>query len=159
MAGELWTSIFSLAGVVLGGGLTAFTQRATQKSAERVERGRQAIATTEARRAEQVQAIKDFIACAQEAERAAYSRPRPWGDDEDGWMTRTRTTMAKLWIAERTLVLLCPPVLHTPVHNYGRALNQAVWREIGATEVNEHLEEHKTSFMTAARASLASGRT
>lgn len=39
---------------------------------------------------------------------------------------------------------------------YGRALNQAVWREIGDVEVNEHLEEHKIAFMAAARASLAS---
>ncbi|WP_330230722.1 hypothetical protein OHA40_33095 [Nocardia sp. NBC_00508] len=154
MPGELWASAFSLVGVVLGGGLTAFTQRTTQRSAERTERQRQAAATAEARRAEQVQAIKDFIACAQEAERAAYTRPESWGEDEDDWMTRAQATMTKLWIGERSLVLLCAPVLQGPVHDYGRALNQAVWREIDA-EVNEHLEEYKISFMTAARASLA----
>ncbi|MFE9636584.1 hypothetical protein [Streptomyces sp. NPDC006463] len=54
------------------------------------------------------------------------------------------------------LVLLSDEDLHAPVHTYGRALNQAVWREIGGVEVNEYLEEHKTAFMTAARASLAS---
>jgi hypothetical protein len=152
---EVWAPIFSLAGVALGGGLTALSQRAAQRSAERLEERRQAAATNEARRAEQMQAIKDFIACAQDAERAAYSRPEAWGDDED-WNSTASGVMARLWIAERHLVLLSDADLHAPVHTFGRALNQAVWREIGDVEVNEHLEEHKIAFMAAARASLAS---
>ncbi|AJF65982.1 hypothetical protein [Streptomyces vietnamensis] len=156
MALEVWTSVLSLTGVALGGGLTALSQRATQRSAERSEERRRRAATEEARRAEQLQAIKDFIACAQEAERAAYSRPDPWGGDDDGWSGPAAATMTALWVAERHLVLLCDPNLHAPVHAYGRALNQAVWREIGDIEVNEHLEEHKAAFMTAARASLSS---
>ncbi|MEV3987316.1 hypothetical protein AB0J57_00235 [Streptomyces sp. NPDC049837] len=155
MALEMWASVFSLAGVALGGGLAALSQRATQRSAERSEQRREAVASSEARRAEQLQAIKDFIACAQDAERAAYSRPESWGDDDD-WSGSAAATMTRLWVAERHLVLLCDTILHGPAHAYGRALNQAVWREIGDTEVNEHLEEHKTAFMTAARESLAS---
>lgn len=154
MALEVWTSVLSLTGVALGGGLTAFSQRATQRSAERLEERRRRAATEEARRAEQLQAIKEFIACAQEAERAAYSRPDAWGDD-DAWSGPAAATMTTLWVAERHLVLLCEPTLHASVHAYGRALNQAVWREIGDTEVNEHLEQHKAAFMTAARASLS----
>jgi hypothetical protein len=42
-----------------------------------------------------------------------------------------------------------------PAAVYARALNQAVWREIGEVEVNEHVEAHKDAFMAAARASLA----
>ncbi|MEV6394742.1 hypothetical protein AB0M39_08175 [Streptomyces sp. NPDC051907] len=155
MAMEVWAPIFSLAGVALGGGLTALSQRAAQRSAERLEERRQAAATSEARRAEQMQAIKDFIACAQDAERAAYGRPEAWGDDED-WNSTASGVMTRLWIAERHLVLLGDADLHGPVHTYGRALNQAVWREIGDVEVNEHIEEHKIAFMAAARASLAS---
>ncbi|WP_330294318.1 hypothetical protein [Streptomyces sp. NBC_00503] len=155
MAMEVWAPLFSLAGVALGGSLTALSQRATQRSAERLEERRQAAATGEARRAEQMTAIKDFIACAQDAERAAYSRPEEWGDDE-AWNSAASAAMTKLWIAERHLVLLSDAGLHAPAHRYGRALNQAVWREIGDIEVNEHLEEHKIAFMTAARASLAS---
>lgn len=155
MAGELWASTFSLAGVALGGALTAFTQRAAQRSADRAEERRQSAATAEMRRAEQVEAIKEFLVCAQDAERAAYSRPEPWGDDEEGWMTRTQTVMTKLWTADRGVVLLCDPALEPPARAYGRALNQAVWREIGGMEVNEHLEEQKNAFMIAARASLA----
>jgi hypothetical protein len=156
VAGELWASVLSLSGVVLGSGLTAFAQRATQRSAERTEERKQAAATAEARRAEQLQAIKEFIACAQAAERAAYRRPEPWGDDEEGWMTQTQPTMTALWTAERTLMLLCDEAVQDPVHVYGRALNQAVWRDIGDTEVNEHLETPKATFMAAARTSLAS---
>ncbi len=157
MTGELWTSVSSLTGVILGGGLTAFTQRAAQRSAERAEGRRLAEATADARRAERLQAIKEFIACAQEAERSAYTRPEPWGGDEDGWMTRTQAVMTKLWTAGGAVELLCDPGLHDPLRAYGRALNQAVWREIGDVEVNEHLEEHKLAFMTAARADLGLG--
>ncbi|WP_031075121.1 hypothetical protein [Streptomyces sp. NRRL WC-3742] len=155
MAGELWGSAFSLAGVVLGGALTAFTQRAAQRSADRAEERRQSAATAETRRAEQVQAIQEFLACAQLAERVAYARPEPWGADEDGWMTRAQAVMTKLWTADRGVVLLCDPALEAPARAYGRALNQAVWREIGDVEANEYLEEHKSAFMIAARASLA----
>ncbi|MFE2431645.1 hypothetical protein ACFXJ5_33555 [Streptomyces sp. NPDC059373] len=157
MAGDVWGPVLSLTGVLLGGGLTAFAQRATQQSAERTEQRRQAMAAAETRRAEQLQVLKDFVAKAQEAERAAYSRPEPWGDDEDGWMTGTGPVMTALWTASGNVMLLCDETLHEPVRVYGRALNQAVWREIGDTEVNEHLEAHKAAFMTAARKSLASG--
>lgn len=54
------------------------------------------------------------------------------------------------------LVLLCEEALLEPVHAYGRALNKAVWRDLGDAEVNEHLERHKAAFMTAARRSTAS---
>lgn len=155
MATEVWAPLFSLVGVALGGGLTALSQRATQRSAERLEQGRQASATSEARRAERLQAIKDFIACAQDAERTAYNRPEAWGDDDD-WTGTASAAMTRLWIAERHLVLVGSTRLHAPVHSYGRALNQAVWREIGDVEVNEHLEEQKQAFMSAARASLDS---
>ncbi|MFG3041883.1 hypothetical protein ACGFYZ_33790 [Streptomyces sp. NPDC048330] len=154
MAGELWVPMFSLAGVMLGGALTAFTQRAAQRSADRAEEKRQSAATADARRAEQVQAIQEFLACAQLAERAAYSRPEAWGADEDGWQTGAKEVMTKLWTADRGVALLCDPALEAPARAYGRALNQAVWREIGDLEVNEYLEEHKNAFMTAARASL-----
>ena len=79
MTVEIWSPVFSLVGVLLGGGLTPLTQRATQRTTERLEWQRQRAATVEARRAEQIQAIKEFISCAQAAERAAYSRPEHWG--------------------------------------------------------------------------------
>lgn len=154
MASEVWVSVLSLVGVALGGGLTALTQRTTQRSADRAEQRRQAAVVTEARRAEQLQAIKEFIGCAQDAERAAYTRPESWGGEPE-WRRSAEAAMTRLWVAERHLQLLGDPVLYAPVHAYGRALNQVVWREIGDLEVNDHLEQHKDAFLTAARASLA----
>ncbi|MEU9090308.1 hypothetical protein [Streptomyces sp. NPDC048428] len=156
MTGEIWAPVLSLVGVLLGGGLTAFAQRATQRAAERTERQRLAVATAESRRAEQLQVLKEFVAKAQEAERVAYRRPEPWGDDENGWMTSTGPVMTALWTASGNVMLMCDERLHELVRAYGRALNQAVWRDIGDTEVNEHLETHKAAFMAAARRSLAS---
>ncbi|RAS22759.1 hypothetical protein BCL80_1195 [Streptomyces avidinii] len=102
MAAEVWAPLFSLLGVVLGGGLTALSQRA----AERLEERRQIDAGREARRAEQMQAIKDSLACVQEAEAAAYRRPEMWGEDES-WHGAASAAMGRLWIAERHLVLVC----------------------------------------------------
>ncbi|MEU5239362.1 hypothetical protein ACH4UR_08640 [Streptomyces lydicus] len=116
-------------------------QHAAQRSADRAEERRQSIATTELRRAEQVQAIKDFFARVQDAERAAYTRPEPWGADEDGWMTTAQTVMTKLWAAARGVALLYDAALDASARAYGCALNQALWRETGDLEVNEHLEE------------------
>ncbi|MEV3858148.1 hypothetical protein AB0J38_27955 [Streptomyces sp. NPDC050095] len=155
MATEVWAPLFSLAGVLLGSGLTALSQRAAQRSAERLEERRHNVADREARRAEQMQAIKDFLACVQEVEGVAYRRPEAWGEDE-GWHGSASAAMGRLWVAERHLVLVGHARLHVPVRAYARALNQAVWRDIGDVEVNEHVEEHKSVFMDEARASLAS---
>ncbi|MEU3576308.1 hypothetical protein AB0H24_07810 [Streptomyces globisporus] len=81
--------------------------------------------------------LKEFVSCAQAAERAAYRRPDPWGDDEDGWMAQTAPVMTALWTASGNVTLLCDEALREPVRTY------------------EHLEEAKTAFMNAARASLA----
>lgn len=156
MTGDIWASALPLVGVALGGGLAAFVERAAQRSAERVEERRRASATAESRRAEQLQVLKDFIVSAQGAERAAYSRPEPWGDDESGWMTGARAAMTLLWTASGNVMLLCDESLHEPLRAYGHALNEAVWRDVGDVEVNEHLEARKAAFMTAAREALAS---
>jgi len=155
MAGELWASAISLAGVALGGGVASLTQRAAQRAAERTEERRQTSVTAEARRAEQLQALKEFIECAQHAESAAYSRPEQWGPGDDGWNDMAAGAMSRLWVASGNVRLICDPTIHDPVRDYGRALNQAVWRDIGDVEVNEHLEDHKAGFFAAARQSLA----
>jgi hypothetical protein len=51
---ELYTSLTSLAGVLLGGGLSYAIQRATQRSTERSETSRVELARAEARRAERM---------------------------------------------------------------------------------------------------------
>jgi len=72
-------------------------------------------------------------------------------------MTGAGPVMTALCTASGDVMLMCDEALHEPVRLYGYALNQSVWRDIGDTEVNEHLETHEAAFMTAARRGLASG--
>ncbi|MFD3838845.1 hypothetical protein ACFWWC_21700 [Streptomyces sp. NPDC058642] len=59
MAGQVWVSLISLGGVVLGGLLSYLVQHRTQLSAERAEQQRQQSALSEARRAERPLPVHD----------------------------------------------------------------------------------------------------
>lgn len=59
-----------------------------------------------------------------------------------------------LWVAERSILLLCATVVHIPATAYARALNHAAWRELAETTVTDHLEQHKAAFLASARDSL-----
>jgi hypothetical protein len=125
MAGELWTSIASMVGVLVGGGLTFMTQRATQRAVERVEERKQQSALAEARRSEQIHALLEFIRFAHEAEGVAHARPPSWevGDD---WYRTARPAMDGLRVAEKSVELLCDTSLQAPTASYARALNHAI---------------------------------
>lgn len=154
MAGELWTPIASMVGVIVGGGLTFMTQRMTQRATERGEERKRQAAWAEARRNEQIQALMEFIRFAHEAEGVAHARPVSWqvGDD---WYRTARPAMDGLRVAEKSVELLCELSLGAPTAGYGRALNQAVWhQEHDATPISGRLEPFKTAFLAAARRSL-----
>ena len=68
----IWMAVTSLAGVVIGGMLSLFTQRVVDRSADR----RQAASVMEARRGERLTHLIAFIETSQEAERLAVSRHR-----------------------------------------------------------------------------------
>ena len=157
MAGELWTPIASMAGVILGGGLTFITQRMTQRATERAEERKRQAALAEARRNEQIQALMEFIRFAHEAEGVAHARPVSWqlGDE---WYRTARPAMDGLRIAEKSVELLCALSLRAPTAGYARALNQAVWhQEHDATPISGRLEPFKSAFLAAARRSLGTG--
>ncbi|MGW2637311.1 hypothetical protein [Streptomyces sp. NPDC001348] len=153
MAGDLWTPVVSMAGVVVGGALTYLTQRTTQRAADRADEQRRAAARAEERRAEQIRTVLEFIRCALEAEGVAHARPSRWevGDD---WYVTARPAMDGLRIAEKSIELLCAPGLHSPTTAYARALNQAVWQERDEGSLAERLEPFKAGFLAAARRSL-----
>jgi hypothetical protein len=153
--GELWTSIASMAGVILGGGLTFITQRTTQRAAERSEERKRQAAVAEARRAEQIQILTDFIRLAHEAEGVAYARPVRW-EVADEWYRTARPVIDGLRVAEKSVELLCQSFLQAPTAGYARALNQAVWQERDDVPITERLEPFKSAFFTAARRSLGS---
>lgn len=109
MSGQVWVSLISLGGVVLGGLLSYLVQHKTQLSAERAEQQRQQDALSEARRAERLALLERFIEVTAEAERSAFSRPSEW-EDTDAWFLKTQDVMNRLWVAERSSVysFRCP---------------------------------------------------
>jgi len=115
----------------------------------------QQAALAETRRAEQIQALTEFIRFAHEAEGVAHARPATWevGDD---WYRTARPAMDGLRVAEKSVELLCHARLQAPTAGYARALNQAVWQERDDTPLGEHLEPVKSAFLAVARRSLGS---
>lgn len=84
MAGQVWVSLISLGGIVLGGVLSYLVQYRTQQSAERAEQERQWLSLSETRRAERLALLERFIEVSAEAERCAYTRPSEWEDTDTG---------------------------------------------------------------------------
>jgi hypothetical protein len=64
MAGELMTTLTSLGGVALGGGLSYLVQNNTQRMSARIEQRKQDVTRTENRRAERLTHLEWFIAAA-----------------------------------------------------------------------------------------------
>jgi hypothetical protein len=154
MAGDWWTPIASLVGVIVGGGLSFLAQRTTLRASERVEERKRRTALAESRRTEQIQALTEFIRFAHEAEGVAHARPATW-DLGDDWCRTARPAMDGLRVAEKGVELLCHSSLQAPTARYARALNQAVWHESDAP-LGDYLEPVKSAFLAAARHSLGS---
>ncbi|MFE9851183.1 hypothetical protein ACFYPN_20645 [Streptomyces sp. NPDC005576] len=152
MSGQVWVSLISLGGVVLGGSLSYLVQHRTQLSAERAEHQRQQIALSETRRGERLALLERFIEVEAEAERSAFSRPSEWGDT-DAWFLTTRDVMNRLWVAERLIRIQFPLPVHDAARAYFLDLNRTVWEGLPDGEsVRDYLEENRLAFLDAARA-------
>ncbi|MET9986374.1 hypothetical protein [Streptomyces rochei] len=151
MAGQVWVSLISLGGVVLGGVLSYLVQHRTQQSAERAEQQRQRIALSETRRAERLALLERFVEVSAEAERCAYTRPSEW-EDTDDWYLTTRDVMYRLWVADRLLRIQFPLIVHDAAHAHFLDLNRAVWHGLPDGEsVRDYLEGNRSAFLDAAR--------
>ncbi|MGW5433476.1 hypothetical protein ACWET9_40895 [Streptomyces sp. NPDC004059] len=151
MSGQVWVSLISLGGVVLGGLLSYLVQHRTQLSAERAEQQRQKTALSEARRAERLALLERFVEVGAEAERAAFSRPAEWDDTHD-WYLRTRDIMNRLWVAERLIRVQFPLPVHDAARAYFLDLNRTVWQGLPDGEsVRDYLEGNRLTFLDAAR--------
>ncbi|MGA4844332.1 hypothetical protein [Streptomyces sp. G45] len=154
MAGQIWVSLISLGGVVLGGVLSFLVQHRTQLSAERAEQQRQRIALSETRRAERLALLERFIEVSAEAERCAYTRPSEW-DDTDDWYLTTRDVMARLWVADRLLRVQFAQPVPDAAHAHFLDLNRTVWHGLPDDEsVRDYLEGNRSRFLDAARDAL-----
>ncbi|MFF9019240.1 hypothetical protein [Streptomyces eurythermus] len=151
VSGQVWVSLISLGGVVLGGLLSYLVQHRTQLSAERAEQQRQRIALSETRRAERLALLERFIEVGAEAERAAFSRPAVWDDTHD-WYLTTRDVMNRLWVAERLIRIQFPLPVHDAARAYFLDLNRTVWEGLPEGEsVRDYLEDNRLAFLDAAR--------
>ncbi|WP_369199459.1 hypothetical protein [Streptomyces sp. PU-14G] len=152
MSGQVWVSLISLGGVVLGGMLSYLVQHRTQLSAERAEQQRQQIALSETRRAERLALLERFVEVAAEAERSAFSRPSAWVDT-DAWFLNTQDVMNRLWVAERLVRIQFPLPVHDAARAYFLDLNRTVWEGLPDGEsVRDYLEDNRLAFLDAARA-------
>ncbi|MFB8754388.1 hypothetical protein [Streptomyces nigra] len=151
MSGEVWVSLISLGGVVLGGSLSYLVQHRTQLSAERAEQQRQRIALSEARRGERLALLERFIEVSAEAERCAYTRPPEW-DETHTWYLTTRDIMGRFWVADRLIRVQFPLPVHDAAHAHFLDLNRAVWEGLPEGEsVRDFLEDRRLAFLDAAR--------
>ncbi|MEV5385399.1 hypothetical protein [Streptomyces sp. NPDC052721] len=152
MSGQVWVSLISLGGVVLGGVLSYLVQHRTQLSAERAEQQRQQIALSEARRGERLALLERFIEVGAEAERCAFSRPSEW-ERTDAWFLTARDVMNRLWVAERLIRIHFPLPVHDAARAYFLDLNRTVWEGLPDGEsVRDYLEDNRLAFLDAARA-------
>lgn len=154
MAGQIWVSLISLGGVVLGGLLSYLVQHRTQLSAERAEQQRQQIALSETRRGERLALLERFIDVAAEAERSAFSRP-PEFNDTHAWYLKTQDIMNRLWVTERLIRIQFPLPVHDAARAYFLDLNRTVWEGLPDGEsVRDYLEANRLMFLDAARAAM-----
>jgi hypothetical protein len=152
MSGQVWVSLISLGGVVLGGLLSHLVQHRTQRSAERAEHQRQQNALAETRRAERLALLERFIEVAAEAERSAFGRPSTF-DDTHPWHSTAQDVMNRLWVAERLIRIQFPLPVHDAARAYFLDLNRTVWEGLPDGEsVRDYLEDNRLAFLDAARA-------
>jgi hypothetical protein len=150
MQAQVWVPAASMIGVVLGGGLSYLTQLTTQRQANRNEDKRQTKALAEARRAEQLDLLRQFIQIAQRAERLAEDR-----DGSSEWVTAAKNVMDDLWACERVIHILFTPTLHEQARRYVKAANDVLWEEPADVSMWDYLQGPKTNFLDVARAELA----
>jgi hypothetical protein len=155
MATDSWLPLTSLAGVVLGGGLSFAVQYSTQRAAERAAERKQALDLSEARRAERLAHLQRFIEVSGEAERIGFTRPVPWTEADVEWHDQAQETMNRLWVAERMLRLFFPLPVHDAALAYSLHLNRFVWEELAEGEsIAEPIEDSRLKFLDAGRAAI-----
>ncbi|MFJ3640504.1 hypothetical protein ACIPRD_12185 [Streptomyces sp. NPDC090108] len=105
------TTLAPLIGVLLGGLVSWVAQLSMGRAAERAEVRRGHRERVEARRSECLTHLVDFLSTVQEAERVAVDHYHHHLADEQ-WQTRARQTIDRMWIAQKTIHMLCAPELN-----------------------------------------------
>jgi hypothetical protein len=148
---QVWVSILSLIGVVLGGGLSYLVQASVQRRSDRGDQRRRADERAEARRVERLELLRQFIRVAQQAERAAEDR-----DGTPAWKMSALDIVDELWVCERMIHVLFATPLHDLARAYVRALDHVLWQEPEGVSMWDYLQGPKVAFLAAAREELSS---
>ena len=157
VSGQVWLSLTSFSGVVLGGVLSFLVQFTTQRSAERAQQRHQRTELAEARRAERLALLERFVEVGAEAERVAFARPPEW-DDTTPWKLTAQDVMNRLWVVERLVRIQFPLPVHDAARRYFLDLNRTVWEGLPDGEsVRDYLEDNRLAFLDAARAVMQQG--
>ncbi|SEP77296.1 hypothetical protein [Lentzea albida] len=149
MQTQLWVAILSLTGVLLGGGLSSLVQNSVARRVERNDVRRQTAERADARRAERLELLREFIKVAQQAERAAEDR-----DDTPAWKNSALDVVDELWVCERMIHVLFTSSLHELARAYVKALDHVVWHAPDEGTLWDHLRGPKVAFLDAAREEL-----
>lgn len=150
MHAQVWVSVVSVVGVLLGGVLSYLVQVTVQRRAERTEQRRQERERSEARRVERLELVREFIRVAQRAERAAEDRAL----DPPDWRQSGLDVLDELWVCERMIHVLFASDLHALARDYVRALDHVMWRDLADETLWDHLRGPKVAFLDAARDQL-----
>jgi hypothetical protein len=157
VSGQVWLSLTSFGGVVLGGVLSFLVQFTTQRSAERAQQRHQRTELAEVRRAERLALLERFVEVGAEAERVAFARPPEW-DDTTPWKLTAQDVMNRLWVVERLVRIQFPLPVHDAARRYFLDLNRTVWEGLPEDEsVRDYLENNRLAFLDAARAVMQQG--
>ncbi|MEV5571102.1 hypothetical protein AB0L06_13720 [Spirillospora sp. NPDC052269] len=136
----------SLAGVVLGGGLSMITQRSVERAASR----RHVASISEGRRSEQLARLIDFIQTAQEAERLAISMHQR-GVDDDTTTERAESTLDQLWIRLRAVQLICSVEVSDAARSLAGEVHTVVRQGPGQQSVTSFLRPSRMNLIDLAR--------
>jgi hypothetical protein len=112
MASEVWVVIGSVSSAVVVGALALITQRFNQRA--ETQRHREDLA--EARRSERLTEVINYLKLIQQGELIAIDRYER-GKDSPSLELRTAEIKEAIWIAQRTIELLCEREVSTAAHD------------------------------------------
>ncbi|MGW1890287.1 hypothetical protein ACWCP6_08445 [Streptomyces sp. NPDC002004] len=120
-----WTTLAPLIGVVLGGLVSWLAQHSLGRASERAEVRRSVREYAEARRNERLAHLIDFLSAVQEAERVAVDHYQHHLADEQ-WQARARQTLDRMWVAQKTIHMLCAPQVNEAARRVAFAVQHVV---------------------------------
>lgn len=120
-----WTTLAPLLGVALGGLMSFLVQHSLGRTAERAEVRRSVRERAEARRNERLTHCIDFLAAVQEAERVAVDRYHH-NDSDEQWQARAKQVVDRMWVAQKTIHMLCAPEVNEAARDVAFAVQDVV---------------------------------